>query len=281
MITQYEESQNALQTKFDQTIKKQESNKHNFDEEISKLKSAYESKIEEINNKLDEVMSESEKVKREISSYKNLPSIKEFNELMDINLTLRNNVEILEKDLKYAKLNENKLLYLFFCAQESGYPITKIYDKIKKIPIEKFEMLIESNNSMHSVIHKRKKSQFSKHNNLTTSSIIEYESQPSSSYMPIAEGEPLRILKPEIVNTLDLEMISQYHSSSTEHNSSSYEFVPPLLGAKDTHKKSISKIEGSALNMFASNKYLSSINPKSETDCEIDRYSIFDAKYDI
>ena len=147
VIAQYEDTNETIQSKFDQMEQRYEGLQKQMEEELSKAKLSYEEKIAEIMNKLSEVQSENEKLKKSNESYKNLPTMKDFDDLIDINCNLRSNVESLEKDLKYSKLKENKLMYLFFCAQESGFPIGDFYDKIKKIPTEKFEDLLDSSNS--------------------------------------------------------------------------------------------------------------------------------------
>ena len=124
--------------------------------------------------------------------------------------------------IQHTRQRENKLIYLFYWVEEAGFPIEEIYTrKIKEIPTERFEGLLNSELSCSenndNIIDKKRKLSENK-GIIDFSSIIKSFSQ-DTSYEPIAQGKPLKITKPELVNTLDFENLSQFRESDIEENS--------------------------------------------------------------
>ena len=102
----------------------------------------------------------------------------------------------------------------------------------------------------------------------------------SSSFIPIVTDDPTHISKPQIILTLDEDNLSHSQSNFLQQNSKSFEHFSKQIRELILKNSTTTNGELNA-NFFISNKQLSSIVPRSETDWEIEKFSNFDSNQSV
>ncbi|CAI2387872.1 unnamed protein product [Moneuplotes crassus] len=180
--------------------------------------------------------------------------------LKRVNEELEDRIKELTAKIKYVRQRENKVLYLFYCAQEQGIPLQDLYeDKIKNIPTERFDGMINSEASQVEISHKNFQNEYE----VVYDSVDAFSSAPSvsceASYEPIATGKPKEVKKPECIKTLNFDGLSAYQVSPTEQNSNkTKEFSDFLKGDFFVNMKSLSRF-GDGKNENGSHQKMPSI----------------------
>lgn len=189
---------------------------------------------------------------------------------------LQKNFDKVEKQLKYTKMKENKLMYLFYCAHESGLPINELYEnRISKIPTERFEILWESDRSRRTnfqdppqddMYTKLRSGEFNKM--LTSDLFASYSN--ISSYEPLAKGRPLMVDKPDYISPLNLDILEMNRWATDSQISLSMDKIPSIKPEAGIGTKSKSKFDNSRQNKLeTTNKFLSSMQTFLK-ECEIE-----------
>lgn len=201
-------------------------------------------------------------IKKKHDSY--LESLEESNEI------LSQKVKVLSEKIRYTRQRENKVLYLFYWAQEQGLPLQELYEKkIKNIPTERFEGMVNSERSQLEIDPQQFEKKDQKLNSMELSSFdpsVSFE----TSYEPIAEGEAKRVRKPEWIKTLNFDALSQGYASSTEQNSQPKNFSSFLKDEMFESKKVMSEMESELIKFGSDSKIPSMINHKYEFDLNSD-----------
>ncbi|CAI2359983.1 unnamed protein product [Moneuplotes crassus] len=207
-----------------------------------------------------------------LKSSASLPEIDDVYSLKQKNDELEEEIQELMDKIKYTRQRENKILYLFYCAQEEGIPLQDIFDKkIRKIPTERFEGIINSEASKieidHNQIRNKKKEMDDSIDVSSHVPSVSYE----TSYEPIAQGKQKKIKKPDCIKTLNFDCLSAFRGSSTDQNSKTNNFSELLKADNFRSKKSISHFDEPRQFHGSHKKMPSIIMPQCEFDVNLSK----------
>ena len=145
--------------------------------------------------------------------------------LQDLNILIKQNQELngiaqrQQNELNYAKQRENKIMFLLFTLQNKNYPVNEVFEKeVKHIPTARFAEFIEQKGGgagegelpLNPGDEHPKAGEDEEENK----NLISFDSQASYESLPC--GPKLLGKKPEIIPSLNLDMLPGYESYSSE-----------------------------------------------------------------